>query len=192
MPRPAPRDETHALRGILSGEVPVVVDAGALDLVAGAAAPLVVTPHDREHTRLREALGLGAAPGPEADSTRAPRPRSRRRRRSVRACWSRAARRSSPRPRDRSASSTRERPGSRRPARATCWAGSSAPSSPRRRRSGGRMPSPSPTSRPPARGSTAGRPASPRQRLGSAGGPITALDVAEALPYAVAEVLAAD
>lgn len=51
-------DETHALRGILSGEVPVVVDAGALDLVSAATAPVLVTPHAREHARLREALGL--------------------------------------------------------------------------------------------------------------------------------------
>ena len=60
-------DETHALRDILSGEAPVVVDAGALDLASGAAAPLVVTPHDREHTRLRESVGLGTAPGSDAD-----------------------------------------------------------------------------------------------------------------------------
>src|SRR4051794_269567 len=51
-------DETHALRAILSGDVPVVVDAGALDLVVGARAPVVVTPHAREHARLRTALGL--------------------------------------------------------------------------------------------------------------------------------------
>ena len=60
-------DETHALRDILSGVVPVVVDAGALDLVSGAAAPLVVTPHDREHTRLRVSVGLGMAPGSDAE-----------------------------------------------------------------------------------------------------------------------------
>lgn len=52
-------DETHALRAILAGDVPVVADAGALDLVVGAAAPLVVTPHAREHAKLRAALGLG-------------------------------------------------------------------------------------------------------------------------------------
>jgi len=54
-------NESDALRGILSGDVPVVVDAGALDLVPGASAPIIVTPHDREHGRLREALGLAAA-----------------------------------------------------------------------------------------------------------------------------------
>lgn len=58
--------ETEALRGILSGDLTVVVDAGALDLAVGASAPRIVTPHGREHDRLREALGLkalGEAPG---------------------------------------------------------------------------------------------------------------------------------
>lgn len=50
--------ETAALRGILSGDLPVVVDAGALDLVAGATAPVIVTPHARELDRLRAVLGL--------------------------------------------------------------------------------------------------------------------------------------
>lgn len=59
-------DETAALRALVAGEVPVVVDAGALDLVAGAAAPLVLTPHVREHVRLREALGLPEATGDDA------------------------------------------------------------------------------------------------------------------------------
>lgn len=54
-------DETRALRGILAQDLPVVVDAGALDLAPGAQAPIVVTPHDREHARLREALGLDPA-----------------------------------------------------------------------------------------------------------------------------------
>ena len=58
--------ETRALRDLLAGEVPVVVDAGALDLVADAPggapwrAPVVVTPHDRELARLRDAAGLAA------------------------------------------------------------------------------------------------------------------------------------
>ncbi|WP_342395270.1 ADP/ATP-dependent (S)-NAD(P)H-hydrate dehydratase [Microbacterium sp. T2.11-28] len=50
--------ETDALQALLAGEAPVVVDAGALDLAPGAAAPVLVTPHEREHTRLRDALGL--------------------------------------------------------------------------------------------------------------------------------------
>lgn len=53
--------ETAALRGILSGDLPVVVDAGALDLVAGATAPVIVTPHARELDRLRGVLGLPEA-----------------------------------------------------------------------------------------------------------------------------------
>ena len=52
--------ETAALRGILNGDLPVVVDAGALDLVSAASAPVIVTPHARELTRLREALGLAS------------------------------------------------------------------------------------------------------------------------------------
>lgn len=50
--------DTSALRGVLAGDVPVVVDAGALDLVPGAHAPVIVTPHDREHVVLRRVLGL--------------------------------------------------------------------------------------------------------------------------------------
>lgn len=62
--------ETAALRGILAGDVPVVVDAGALDVAvsaaapvsgAGVAAPWVVTPHARENDRLRRMLGLAPA-----------------------------------------------------------------------------------------------------------------------------------
>ncbi len=56
--------ETAALRGILNGDAPVVVDAGALDLVPSrtAEAPLVVTPHDRELAVLRAAAGLDPTP----------------------------------------------------------------------------------------------------------------------------------
>jgi len=50
--------ETAALRSVLSGPHPVVVDAGALDLAVGAPAPRIVTPHAREHARLRATLGL--------------------------------------------------------------------------------------------------------------------------------------
>ncbi|WP_439591469.1 ADP-dependent NAD(P)H-hydrate dehydratase [Microbacterium sp.] len=61
-----PHEETTALRGILSGDLPVVVDAGALDLAPDGRAPIVVTPHDREHDRLRTDLGLGAVRGDRA------------------------------------------------------------------------------------------------------------------------------
>ncbi len=50
--------EEHALRSILSGPDPVIVDAGALDLAPGAAAPAVLTPHVGEWNRLRAGLGL--------------------------------------------------------------------------------------------------------------------------------------
>ncbi|WP_308493335.1 ADP-dependent NAD(P)H-hydrate dehydratase [Microbacterium terrisoli] len=53
--------ETRAQRGILTGRLPVVVDAGALDLVSGSVAPCVITPHAREHAALRAAIGLPAA-----------------------------------------------------------------------------------------------------------------------------------
>ena len=61
--------DTAALRELLAGSMPVVVDAGALDLVPGAVVPVVVTPHDRELARLREAAGLPeiSLTGPGAD-----------------------------------------------------------------------------------------------------------------------------
>ncbi len=55
--------ESEALRALLSDTDPVVVDAGALDLAAEATAPRILTPHEREHARLRRALGLPAAGG---------------------------------------------------------------------------------------------------------------------------------
>lgn len=58
-------DERAMLLRILAGTAPVVVDAGALDLARGAAAPMVLTPHAGELRRLREELGFAA--GPAAD-----------------------------------------------------------------------------------------------------------------------------
>jgi hydroxyethylthiazole kinase-like uncharacterized protein yjeF len=66
-------DEVAALRGILAGEVPVVADAGALDLAAEASAPRVLTPHAGEHASLRERVGLApvADPASPADAAAA-------------------------------------------------------------------------------------------------------------------------
>lgn len=50
--------ESVALREILAGTVPVVIDAGALDVAPGARAPFLVTPHAREFGRLQERLRL--------------------------------------------------------------------------------------------------------------------------------------
>lgn len=62
--------DTAALRALLSDTDPVVVDAGALDLAAEATAPRILTPHDREHARLRSALGLGHAPADRVAAAR--------------------------------------------------------------------------------------------------------------------------
>ncbi|WP_019182222.1 NAD(P)H-hydrate dehydratase [Microbacterium yannicii] len=58
--------ESDVLRGLLAEDEPVVVDAGALDLAAGATAPRILTPHVREHARLRSALGLAESEDPVA------------------------------------------------------------------------------------------------------------------------------
>jgi hydroxyethylthiazole kinase-like uncharacterized protein yjeF len=52
--------ESEALRRILRDTDPVVVDAGALDLAADGTAPRLLTPHDRVYARLRAGLGLAA------------------------------------------------------------------------------------------------------------------------------------
>lgn len=62
--------ERRALGSILTGDAPVVVDAGALDLAAGATAPVVITPHARELDRLRETLGLPAVDHADLEARR--------------------------------------------------------------------------------------------------------------------------
>ena len=43
-----PPDDAHRLRGAFADGTPLVVDAGALDLIGTAAGPVVITPHYRE------------------------------------------------------------------------------------------------------------------------------------------------
>jgi len=59
-------EDEHELRLILSGTAPVVVDAGALDLAVGATAPRILTPHGGEHARLRARIGLSEPGGDRA------------------------------------------------------------------------------------------------------------------------------
>lgn len=68
----AHRDEREraAVLRILDGTSPVVVDAGALDLARGATAPRVLTPHTGELARLRAQLGLAAEAPPSAEAQR--------------------------------------------------------------------------------------------------------------------------
>lgn len=63
-------DENIALRGILAGATPVVIDAGALDLAPAARAPFVVTPHAREFARLQDRLGAPSTDEDRADAAR--------------------------------------------------------------------------------------------------------------------------
>lgn len=62
----SPEDEGE-LRGILDGAAAVVMDAGALDLAGGTRAPLLLTPHGREFARLQARIGAA----PDDDRARA-------------------------------------------------------------------------------------------------------------------------
>lgn len=50
-------EEERELRDLLDGSATVVVDAGALDLAVHGTAPRILTPHAREFARLQEQLG---------------------------------------------------------------------------------------------------------------------------------------
>lgn len=62
--------ESSALREVLSGTASVVIDAGALDLTEGTTAPFLVTPHAREFARLQEKLGVSATEEDRAQAAR--------------------------------------------------------------------------------------------------------------------------
>jgi hydroxyethylthiazole kinase-like uncharacterized protein yjeF len=66
----ADADGLDGVDGILRGEVPIVLDAGALALAArsGVTAPRILTPHRGELARLRTALGLSAEWTDDADA----------------------------------------------------------------------------------------------------------------------------
>jgi hydroxyethylthiazole kinase-like uncharacterized protein yjeF len=53
---------TEAIAAALAQGLPSIVDAGALDLVGRATGPVVVTPHFRELSRLLEGAGIRATP----------------------------------------------------------------------------------------------------------------------------------
>ena len=63
-------DDARRLSAALDDGTPLVIDAGALDLVSGATGPVVITPHYRELAVALAAAG-GDAPTPGADEIRA-------------------------------------------------------------------------------------------------------------------------
>ena len=66
----ADADGLEGVDGILRGDVPIVLDAGALALAArpGLSAPRILTPHRGELARLRAALGLSTKWTDDADA----------------------------------------------------------------------------------------------------------------------------
>ena len=63
-------DDARRLNAALDDGTPLVIDAGALDLVRRATGPVVITPHYRELAVALAAAG-GDAPTPDADEIRA-------------------------------------------------------------------------------------------------------------------------
>lgn len=61
-------EEREALDAILHGEAAVIIDAGALDLAERGTAPRVLTPHAGEFARLRDRLELGECDLASADA----------------------------------------------------------------------------------------------------------------------------
>lgn len=61
-------DEADTIRILLEGDIPVVVDAGALDLVDHPSAPTVITPHRTEFARLADGAGIALSGEREKDA----------------------------------------------------------------------------------------------------------------------------
>lgn len=61
-------EEAEALRSLFLGDARVVVDAGALDLVDRSRAPILLTPHAGEFAALRERLRLAPSTGERVQS----------------------------------------------------------------------------------------------------------------------------
>ncbi|KTR77808.1 hypothetical protein NS234_06600 [Microbacterium oxydans] len=69
---PTDRDDAEqaALEAIVAGDAAVVIDAGALDLAGKARAPFLLTPHAREFARLQEQLGISTSEEDRASAAR--------------------------------------------------------------------------------------------------------------------------
>lgn len=61
-----PEDDATRLRAALADGVPLVIDAGALDLVGDATGPVVITPHFRELAAALKAKAGSGAPAADA------------------------------------------------------------------------------------------------------------------------------
>lgn len=62
------KGESSTFAHLLKGDDPVIVDAGALSLVGDHTAPVLVTPHAREFARLAERLGVDLTGDRDADA----------------------------------------------------------------------------------------------------------------------------
>ena len=67
-----PEDDSTRLRAALADGVPMVIDAGALDLIDEATGPVVITPHFRELATVLAAKAAADRPTPDRPSPDAP------------------------------------------------------------------------------------------------------------------------
>jgi ADP-dependent NAD(P)H-hydrate dehydratase / NAD(P)H-hydrate epimerase len=69
-----PEDDSTRLRAALADGVPIVIDAGALDLIDEATGPVVITPHFRELATVLAAKAAADRPTPDRPTPDAPTP----------------------------------------------------------------------------------------------------------------------